>query len=163
MQSWDKLFWNVLLTICCVLLIAIVGLTAYTIVMRYIFSNPPFWGDTTALFANVWLVMLCLSITVRYEESISMQGLYAMLPRWFGIGLDILWNAVTFCFGLYLVWYGFQAAMNVPGMFWELGGLPKRYPMLIMPLSGALTSVAAALVLYSQFLRNRRYGSRKEN
>lgn len=153
MRSWDKLIWNALLTICCVLLIAIVGLTAYTIVMRYIFSNPPFWGDTTALFANVWLVMLCLAITVRYEESISMQGLYAMMPRWFGIGLDILWSVVTLVFGLYLVWFGFQASMTVPGMFWELGGLPKRYPMLIMPLSGALTAVAATLVLYDRFVR----------
>ena len=80
-----------------------------------------------------------------------MQGLYAAMPRFVGVTLDVLWNVVILVFGLFLVWYGTQAALNVPGMFWELGGLPKRYPMLIMPISGALTSLAAALVLYRQF------------
>jgi TRAP-type C4-dicarboxylate transport system permease small subunit len=150
-QRIDALIWNLLLAICCVLLFSIVMLTAYTVFMRYAMNDPPFWGDTTALFANVWLVMLCLAITVRYEESISLQGLYSALPRIVGVSLDMLWNIVTLLFGLFLVWYGWQAAMKVPGMFWELGGLPKRYPMLIMPISGGLTSLAAALVLYRQF------------
>lgn len=150
----DTLIWNVLLVICCVLLFSIVILTAYTVFMRYVLNDAPFWGDTTALFANVWLVMLCLAITVRYEESISMQGLYAAMPRFVGVTLDVLWNVVILVFGLFLVWYGTEAALNVPGMFWELGGLPKRYPMLIMPISGALTSLAAALVLYRQFTRS---------
>lgn len=152
-ERMDALVWNVLMTICCVMLFAIVILTAYTVFMRYVMNDAPFWGDTTALFANVWLVMLCLAITVRYEESISMQGLYAALPPIIGVSLDVLWNVTTFLFGLFLVWYGWQAAMKVPGMFWELGGLPKRYPMLIMPISGALTSLAASLVLYRQFAR----------
>ena len=154
-QKLDALIWNVLLAICCILLFSIVALTAYTVFMRYVMNDAPFWGDTTALFANVWLVMLCLAITVRYEESISMQGLYGALPPIVGVALDALWNVVTLLFGLFLVWYGLQAAMNVPGMFWELGGLPKRYPMLIMPISGALTSLAAGLVLYRQFARRK--------
>jgi TRAP-type C4-dicarboxylate transport system permease small subunit len=149
----DNLIWNALLAICCLLLFSIVALTAYTVFMRYVMNDAPFWGDTVALFANVWLVMLCLAITVRYEESISMQGLYGALPPIVGVALDVIWNVVTLLFGLFLVWYGLQAAMNVPGMFWELGGLPKRYPMMIMPISGALTSLAAALVLYRRLVR----------
>jgi TRAP-type C4-dicarboxylate transport system permease small subunit len=154
-ERLDALIWNVLLAICCFLLFTIVALTAYTVFMRYIMNDAPFWGDTTALLANIWLVMLCLAVTVRHEEGISMQGLYAALPPIIGVSLDVLWNVVTFLFGLFLVWYGWQVAMDVPGMFWELGGLPKRYPMLIMPISGALTSLAAALVLYRQFARRR--------
>lgn len=150
-RKLDTLIWNMLLAICCLLLFSIVILTAYTVFMRYVMNDAPFWGDTAALFANVWLVMLCLAITVRYEESISMQGLYAAMPRLIGVALDVLWNVVILLFGLFLVWYGTEAALNVPGMFWELGGLPKRYPMLIMPISGALTSLAAALALYRQF------------
>jgi TRAP-type C4-dicarboxylate transport system permease small subunit len=87
-----------------------------------------------------------------------MQGLYRALPPIVGITLDAIWNVVTFLFGLFLVWYGWRAAMNVPGMFWELNGLPKRYPMLIMPIAGALTSLAAGLVLYRQFTRARERG-----
>jgi TRAP-type C4-dicarboxylate transport system permease small subunit len=159
LQKLDDAIWDLLLMLCCLLLFLIVGLTAYTVFMRYVMNNAPFWGDTTALFANIWLVMLCLAVTVRYEESISMQGLYRALPPIVGVTLDVLWNIVTLLFGLFLVWYGLQAAMNVPGMFWELGGLPKRYPMFIMPISGALTSLAAALVLYRQFAHRLRAGA----
>jgi TRAP-type C4-dicarboxylate transport system permease small subunit len=88
-----------------------------------------------------------------------MQGLYRALPPIVGATLDVLWNFVTLFFGLFLVWYGLQAAMNVPGMFWGLGGLPKRHPTLIMPISGALTSLAAALVLYRQFAHRLRAGA----
>lgn len=150
-QKLDALIWNIVMITCCILLFSIVILTAYTVFMRYVMNDAPFWGDTTALLANVWLVMLCLSVTVRYEESISMQGLYAAMPRFVGVSLDVLWNLVILLFGLFLVWYGAEAALKVPGMFWELGGLPKSYTMLIMPISGALTSLAAALVLYRQF------------
>jgi|SRR6516225_9576625 TRAP-type C4-dicarboxylate transport system permease small subunit len=159
LQKLDDAIWDLLLIACCLLLFLIVSLTAYTVFMRYVMNDAPFWGDTTALFANIWLVMLCLAVTVRYEESISMRGLYRALPPIVGVTLDVIWNVVTLLFGLFLVWYGLQAAMNVPGMFWELGGLPKRYPMLIMPISGALTSLAAALVLYRQFAHWLRAGA----
>jgi TRAP-type C4-dicarboxylate transport system permease small subunit len=62
-------------------------------------------------------------------------------------GLEILWTLMVLSFGLFLAWYGYQAAMRVPGGFWELGNLPKTYPMLIMPISGALLGLAGLGVL----------------
>jgi TRAP-type C4-dicarboxylate transport system permease small subunit len=138
---------GVLTTLCCVLLAIMVLFTGYTVMMRYIFLNPPFWGDTLTLFANIWLVMLALALSTRDKSHISMQIVYELIPRWAMHGLEILWTLMVLSFGLFLAWYGYQAAMRVPGGFWELGNLPKTYPMLIMPISGALLGLAGLGVL----------------
>jgi hypothetical protein len=50
------------------------------------------------------------------------------------------------------MWYGWIAAQNVPGMFWELGGLKKTFPMMIMPIAGALAAMAAAMLILDDVL-----------
>ena len=59
---------------------------------------------------------------------------------------------MVFFFGLYLIRFGWEAARNVPGMFWELGGLPKTYPMLAMPIAGLLVAMAASMVILEDVL-----------
>ena len=81
-----------------------------------------------------------------------MRGFYKLIPPLAGQLLDIVWNVMVFLFGLYLVWYGLVAAQNVPGMFWELGGLKKTFPMMIMPIAGALASMAASMLILEDVL-----------
>jgi TRAP-type C4-dicarboxylate transport system permease small subunit len=117
--------------------------TAYTIVMRYAFRNPPFWGDTLTVFCNIWLVLIAYAISVRKREFIAMQGIYGLLPAGWPFALNFVWNVVTAVFGMFVFGFGIGAAMNVPGSYWELGGLPNKVPMAIMPISGALILLAA--------------------
>jgi TRAP-type C4-dicarboxylate transport system permease small subunit len=128
---------------CSALLVAMVLFTAYTVVMRYAFGNPPFWGDTLTMFCNIWLVLIAYAVAVRKREFIAMQGIYAMLPAGWPFALNFAWNVMTALFGAFVLWYGVIAAVNVPGSYWELGGLPNKVPMAIMPISGALIVLAA--------------------
>ena len=41
--------------------------------------------------------------------------------------------------------YGYQAASRILGAFWELGNLPKSYPMMILPIAGVLIFLSAVL------------------
>jgi TRAP-type C4-dicarboxylate transport system permease small subunit len=138
--------------ICGLLLVLMVVFTAYTVMMRYVFQNPPFWGDTLSVFCNIWVTMLGYSLAVRDREDIALRGFYKVIPPIAGFLLDMLWNSMVFCFGLYLVWYGYDAAVNVPGMFWELGGLKKTVPMMIMPITGFLVAMAASMLLLEDAL-----------
>ncbi len=138
--------------ICGLLLVLMVSFTVYTVMMRYVFHNPPFWGDTLSVFCNIWLTMLGYSLAVRDREDIALRGFYNLLPPLAGFLLDLLWNVMVFCFGLYLAWFGWQAAQNVPGMFWELGGLKKTYPMMVMPIAGVLVGLAAAMLVLEDVL-----------
>lgn len=132
-----------IMALSCVLLLLMVAFTGYTIVMRYVFNNAPFWGDTASIFCNIWLVMLAHSITVRERSEIAMQGIYSLIPVKVVMVLDFSWSVMTFAVGLMLIWFGYQAANGVNSEYWELGGLSKRYPMMILPLSGTLITLAS--------------------
>ena len=131
----------------CSLLVLMVAFTIYTVVMRYVFNDPPFWGDTVALFCNIWLVLLAYALAVRDREDIASEGIYEFLQPRTVLVLRFAWRAMTFVFGLLLFWFGLDAALNVPGQYWELGGLPKRAPMMVLPLSGILVALVTAFTL----------------
>jgi TRAP-type C4-dicarboxylate transport system permease small subunit len=138
--------------LCAVLLVLMVVFTVYTVVMRYVFQNPPFWGDTLSVFCNIWVTMLGYSLAVRDREDIALRGFYKLIPVRAGFLLDMAWTAMVCAFGLYLAWFGWVAASNVPGMFWELGGLKKMYPMLVMPIAGVLVAMAASGLIVEDIL-----------
>ena len=138
--------------LCAVFLVLMVLFTVYTVVMRYVFQNPPFWGDTLSVFCNIWVTMLGYSLAVRDREDIALRGFYKMIPRRAAFLLDMFWSAMVFAFGVFLAWFGWIAAQNVPGMFWELNGLKKTYPMLVMPIAGVLVAMAAAGLLVDDVL-----------
>ncbi len=120
--------------------------------MRYVFRDPPFWGDTVSLFCNLGLVFTSYSLAVRDREEISSEALHALLPD---IGVTVLvysWQVMTVLFGLFLAWFGAEAALTVPGQYWELGGLPKMVPMLALPVCGVLTAVAGTFSITEQVL-----------
>ncbi len=131
----------------CSLLVLMVAFTVYTVIMRYVFHDPPFWGDTVALFCNIWLVLLAYALAVRDREDIASEGIYEFLTPRTVLVLRFVWRAMTFVFGVLLFWFGLDAALNVPGQFWELGGLPKRAPMMVLPLSGALVALVTAFTV----------------
>lgn len=162
MERIDRAARRALGFVCIALLAVMVLFTGYTVLMRYAFDDPPFWGDTVTLFANIWLVLLALPLTVRERDHISMQMLYDALPDRAAIALEALWNALMLAMGVIIAVWGAEAAERIPGAYWELGNLPKTYPMLILPISGTLVAIASALVLLEDFGRwksGRRYGS----
>jgi TRAP-type C4-dicarboxylate transport system permease small subunit len=143
----DRLLRRTLLWLCMVLLAAMVLFTAYTVVMRTVFLDPPFWGDTVSLFANTWLVMLAFALSIRERDSIAMQMIYDYLPRGLVRALEMIWLLLFLGVGVLLAVWGAELVSRVPGAYWELGNLPKSVPMLILPISGVLVALASLYVL----------------
>lgn len=143
----DFIILRVLPVICGTMLVLMVGFIVYTIVMRTVFLNPPFWGDTLALFANVWMVFLGLIIAVRERSNIAMEALYQLVPESVGHWFRKLWALAFAGFGLLLLTKGYEAASRIMGSYWELGNMPKSYPLMILPIAGAGILVAALLSL----------------
>jgi TRAP-type C4-dicarboxylate transport system permease small subunit len=155
----DFLLGKAITGCCVVLLAAMIGFTIYTVFMRAVMNDPPFWGDTLTLIANVWLVMLAFGLTVRERESIAMQMIYDYVPARVAGGLETLWNLLFVAVGLMMIVYGYQVADRIPGTYWELGNAPKSWLMMILPVSGVLVVLAALRVL-AEDLRALRRGER---
>lgn len=152
----DRWLWKLVSLLCGILILLTVVFTCYTVYMRYIVGDPPFWGDTVALFANIWMVLLALALAVRRRDQIAMQALYTRISPAFAFWLEVIWTVVILVFAIFLIFVGGQAALTVPGQFWELGELPKSYPMMIMPICGVMVTLAALAVLAEDYKRWKR-------
>ena len=158
----DTLLRRVLAGVCSLMLLLMVALTCYTVIMRGVFNDPPFWGDTLTLFANIWFVMLAFPLSIRERSSIAMQAIHRYLPPRVVSALDLLWNLLFGGVGLLLLVYGYRVAARIPGTYWELDNLPKSVPMMILPVTGLLTLVAVALVIREDWASIRRGGDHHE-
>lgn len=143
----DLLLRRALTVFCSLMLILMVVLACYVVVMRTVFSLPPFWGDTVTMFANVWFVMLAFALSIRERASISMQVIYNWMPPLLVRMVDSLWTVLLGAVGVILLVNGYLAARDVPGSYWELGNLPKSVPMMVLPISGFLVLLASVVVL----------------
>ena len=155
----DFLLGRAITWACVALLAVMVTFTLYTVFMRGVMNDPPFWGDTLTVVANVWLVMIAFALSIRMRESIAMQMIYDYVPAAVAGWLETLWNVLYVAVGLMMIVYGYSAAARVPGTYWELGNAPKSWLMMILPASGALVTLAALRVL-AEDLRALRRGER---
>jgi len=162
-RALDFLLGRAVTWTCVGMLGAMVAFTLYTVFMRAVMNDPPFWGDTLTLIANVWLVMLSFALAIRSRESIAMQMIYDYVPARVAGLLETLWNLLFAALGLMMVVYGYRVAERIPGTYWELGDAPKGWLMMILPAAGVLVTLAALRVLaedYRALRRGERLGRR---
>ena len=74
---WVK---KILTAFCAIFLLLMVVFAVYNVVMRYVFENPPVWGDLLTVLSNIWLVFLALALTVRDKNHIALDLIYSWLP-----------------------------------------------------------------------------------
>lgn len=156
-QFVDRSVKHILTAFCAVLLLAMVVFTVYSVVMRYVFENPPVWGDLLTVLSNIWLVFFALALTVRDKDHIALDLIYTWLPLKLAFCVQQFWSLVIFGLGLIMIIYGIEAVQTMGGKYWEMwyfawedGGLvfkpnymPKKYAVSIVPISGVLVSIAA--------------------
>jgi len=164
---WTRKF---LTAFCAIMLLMMVVFTVYTVIMRYVFEDPPVWGDLLTVLSNIWLVFIALALTVREKEQIALNLIYGRLPVVYGFIVQQIWTIVIFALGVVICVYGAEAVTRMGGKYWEMwhfawenGGLafkpnymPKSYAMMILPLSGALVSLAAFAALIEDVVRYQR-------
>lgn len=153
----DRLVKKTLTAFCAVFLLLMVVFAVYNVVMRYVFENPPVWGDLLTVLSNIWLVFLALALTVRDKDHIALDLIYSWLPLKWGFMISQFWTLVIFFLGLVMIVYGLEAVSTMGGKYWEMwyfaweegrfvfkpNYMPKKYAIAIVPISGVLVCVAA--------------------
>ena len=153
----DRAVKKTLTAFCAVLLLAMVAFTVYSVVMRYVFLDPPVWGDLLTVLSNIWLVFFALALTVRDKDHIALDLIYSWLPLKAAFAIRQFWTLVIFGLGIVMIVYGLEAVSTMGGKYWEMwhfvwedGSLvfkenymPKKYAISIVPISGFLVCVGA--------------------
>ena len=164
LNSIDRLVHRCLEIACSLFLALMVGFTIYTIVMRYVFENPPVWGDLLTVLSNIWLMFIALSLTARDNDHIALNLIYEKLPARFALYIRQFWKVMIFIVGIILMIYGLELVQNMRGRYWEMwyfeitwqgiefkeNYMPKKYAVTILPLAGFLTACGAAICFFKK-------------
>lgn len=163
----DRAVKKTLTAFCAILLLLMVAFTIYSVVMRYVFENPPVWGDLLTVLSNIWLVFFALALTVRDKDHIALDLIYSWLPLKVAFAVRQFWSLVICGLGIIMIVYGIEAVQTMGGKYWEMwyfawedGGfvfkpnyMPKKYAISIVPISGVLVSIAALVSVLEDSLR----------
>ncbi len=163
----DRMVRKALTAFCAVLLLLMVVFTVYSVVMRYVFENPPVWGDLLTVLSNIWLVFFALALTVRDKDHIALDLVYTWLPLKAAFAVQQFWSLVIFGLGIVMIVYGMEAVSTMGGKYWEMwyfawedgrfvfkpNYMPKKYAISIVPISGFLVSLAALASIIEDCMR----------
>lgn len=153
----DRLVKQILTGFCSIFLLLMVVFAVYNVIMRYVFENPPVWGDLLTVLSNIWLVFIALALTVRDRDHIALDLIYSWLPIKFAFLVQQFWTLVIFCLGVVMIIYGMEAVNSMGGKYWEMwhfewengwfsfkpNYMPKKYAIAIVPISGVLVCIGA--------------------
>ncbi len=153
----DKLVKKTLTGFCAIFLLLMVIFAVYNVVMRYVFEDPPVWGDLLTVLSNIWLVFIALALTVRDRDHIALDLIYSWLPVKLAFVVQQFWTLIIFCLGIVMIIYGIEAVSTMGGKYWEMwhfawedgrlvfkqNYMPKKYAIVIVPISGFLVCVGA--------------------
>lgn len=133
-------------------LVMIVIVVLYNVLMRYVMNAPPYWSDRVGTSANIGMVLLGLSLTVRSRDLIAMQAFYELISPRLALYLDALWNGIIMLFSAVFAWFGYSAATNMPGQYWDFQdfcidfGLPTESESTLLAILRSFESGVGLLV-----------------
>ena len=159
LNKFDLVIHRALEILCSLFLASMVGFTIYTVLMRYVFEDPPVWGDLLTVLSNIWLMFIALSLTARDNEHIALNLIYEKLPEKLALYIRQFWKLMIILVGFILIIYGIELVEGMRGKYWEMwhfeftakgiefkeNYMPKKYAVIILPLAGFLTSFGAAI------------------
>ena len=157
----DRFIHRMLEAMCSIFLASMVGFTLYNVIMRYVFNNPPLWGDLLTVLSNIWLMFIALALTARDNEHIALNLIYEKLPGKLSLYIRQFWKIMIMVIGIVLIIYGVELVEGMRGKYWEMwyfeisfqgiefkeNYMPKKYAVAILPLAVFLTTIGAAISL----------------
>jgi TRAP-type transport system small permease protein len=137
---------------CIVLLVAMIVIVFVAVITRKVFHFMFAWSEEVTLLCLTWFTFMGIAIGFRERLHLSMD-LFEKLPANILKWLDRLVDAVTFIFGLYLIFYGWDFTMMMRGSVLAATQLPNVVQYIVMPFTGVLTCVYSVLQLLGYDLR----------
>ena len=137
---------------CIILLVAMILIVVMAVITRKGFGWMFAWSEEITLLCLTWFTFMGIAVGFRERLHLSME-LFDNLPRKVLLVTDRFIDLVTFFFGLYLVIYGWNFAMMMRGSILSATEMPNLVQYIVMPITGVMTCVYAALQFLGHDLR----------
>lgn len=132
---------------------AVVALTFYQVLTRFVFGQPSTWSEVAARSAMIWMVFLGLAVAFRLGVMIAVDLLLDIAPRQLRRALFIVIALASLVFLAILVWYGTGMVLRVRNQ--NLAGMHISIAWVYAALpSGALLAAPAVVARLVEVLRD---------
>ena len=139
---------------CIVLLVAMILIVVMAVITRKGFGWMFAWSEEITLLCLTWFTFMGIAVGFRERLHLSMELIdIDKLPPKVLLVTDRFIDLVTFFFGLYLVIYGWNFAMMMRGSILSATEMPNLVQYIVMPITGVMTCVYAALQFLGHDLR----------
>lgn len=137
---------------CIVLLVAMILVVVMAVITRKGFGWMFAWSEEITLLCLTWFTFMGIAVGFRERLHLSMD-LCEKLPPKILLLSDRFIDLVTFLLGLYLIFYGWNFAMSMRGSILPATEMPNLVQYIVMPITGVMTCVYAALQFMGHDLR----------
>ena len=124
--------------IACTGLACLVLVVDYSVVMRYLFNNPPAFAEQIALLLVITVAMFGASAGVRDAGHIGMDTLVSFLPKKLHKYINMIVACINFAFGSVLLLGCLLMAESVYGSTIPTLGISEAYRYLPPIIAGTL-------------------------
>ena len=139
---------------CIVLLVAMILIVFGAVITRKGFGWMFAWSEEITLLCLTWFTFMGIAVGFRERLHLSMEMVdIDKLPPKVLLVTDRFIDLVTFFFGLYLVIYGWNFAMMMRGSILPATQMPNLVQYIVMPITGVMTCIYAALQFLGHDLR----------
>ena len=127
-------------------LVALLGLTVYAVIARYVFSSPSIYGLEVSVYLLLVIAWGSAGWVLKVDRHVSMEALYAVSPRWAQQAAGLLSRLSVLAFCLVLAWAG---SVNVISAFEHgyrsssLLRFPMWIPYALIPIGATMIALMA--------------------
>ncbi len=132
--------------VCGVILVVFTGLVLYSVLMRYVFSAPPMWGEELPKLLFVWMIFIGAAFAHFSGSNLRMTLLIDRVRAGPRRVIELVMHALTVVMLLLILWYS-----------WPILQLTQRSTSLATGLNDSLTfwalPVGVGLLLINEVWR----------
>jgi TRAP-type transport system small permease protein len=127
-------------------------LITWQVFARFVAGNSLTFSEEASRFLMIWLTLLGAAYAVKEGSLIAVDILQNKLTGNPGKVLKVIMSVCTSVFYIILIIYGFKMAQNVSFQTAPTTGLSMFWPMLAVPVGGALMLINTIASLIEDFI-----------
>ncbi|MFN3823764.1 MAG: TRAP transporter small permease [Pseudorhodobacter sp.] len=124
--------------VCYLLLIAITGVTAMQVFLRYALNRPTSWSEEIALLLLIWFGLIAVAVGIRRNEHLAITFLRDRMPMPVARLLDYGAQVGMLVFMGVVLWYGQDLVALAGRQLMPASGLPKSWLYIPALVGGGL-------------------------